>query len=77
MRMKFQYKAQKYHFAIADETEFEQELKDLGLADSGLEHNVVVFGVDGKKYPMRQEEDFDDSLEENLEKFLKQINKGM
>lgn len=50
-------------------------MKDLGLDDSGLEHNVVVFGVDGKKYPMKQE-DFDESLEENLSEFLKKIHKG-
>jgi hypothetical protein len=40
-----------------------------------LEHNVVVFGVDGKKYPMSQEE-FDGELDENLPSFLAMINKG-
>uniref|UniRef100_A0A915ETN3 Protein disulfide-isomerase n=1 Tax=Ditylenchus dipsaci TaxID=166011 RepID=A0A915ETN3_9BILA len=70
------FKDQKYHFAVADEQEFEQELNDLGLGDSGLEHNVVVFGVDGKKYPMNPDE-FDDGLEENLQAFLAMINKGM
>ncbi|KAI1717324.1 thioredoxin domain-containing protein [Ditylenchus destructor] len=70
------YKDQKFRFAIADEEEFAQELNDLGLGDSGLEHNVVVFGVDGKKYAMDPDE-FDSELEENLEAFLSKVNKGL
>jgi protein disulfide-isomerase A4 len=42
------YKDQKYRFAIADEEEFSKELAEVGLGDSGLEHNVLVFGFDGK-----------------------------
>ncbi|PIO53780.1 hypothetical protein TELCIR_24872, partial [Teladorsagia circumcincta] len=40
--------------------------------DSGLEHNAVVFGKDGKKYPMDPKE-FDGDLDENLEEFMKKI----
>lgn len=69
------YKEQKFTFAVADETEFERELRDLGLGDSGLEHNVVVFGADGRKYPMKQEE-FDGDFDENLEEFMQRITKG-
>jgi hypothetical protein len=47
----------------------------LGLATSGLEHNVVVFGADGKRYPMDPEK-YDEDLEENLVSFLNSINKG-
>uniref|UniRef100_A0A914Y5W4 Protein disulfide-isomerase n=1 Tax=Panagrolaimus superbus TaxID=310955 RepID=A0A914Y5W4_9BILA len=69
------YKDQKYRFAIADEEEFNKELTEVGLGDSGLEHNVLVFGFDGKKYPMDPEK-FDEELEENLEAFMKVISSG-
>uniref|UniRef100_A0AC35FXX6 Protein disulfide-isomerase n=1 Tax=Panagrolaimus sp. PS1159 TaxID=55785 RepID=A0AC35FXX6_9BILA len=69
------YKDQKYRFAIADEEEFSKELAEVGLGDSGLEHNVLVFGFDGKKYPMDPEK-FDEELEENLEAFMKVISSG-
>jgi len=36
---------------------------------------VIIFGVDGKKYPMDPAV-FDDDLEENLPAFMKQINAG-
>jgi hypothetical protein len=71
----FQYKEKKFHFAIADEEEFATELNSLGLGDSGLEQNVVVFGVDGKKYPMDPEK-YDEELSENLVAFLEDIGKG-
>lgn len=45
-------------------------MKETGLGDSGLEHNVIAFGFDGKKYPMRAEI-YDEELEENLEAFMK------
>lgn len=50
-------------------------LKFVLLGDSGLEQNVVVFGFDGKKYPMDPEE-FDGELDENLEGFMKKISSG-
>lgn len=48
----------------------------VGLGDSGLEHNVLVFGYDGKKYPMRPDE-FDGELAENLPAFMKKLSSGM
>lgn len=72
-----QYKDKGYNFAISDEEEFSDELAHLGLGSSGLEHNVVVFGVDGKKYPMLPEDGFEEELSENLELFLKAISKGL
>ncbi|KAF8358966.1 hypothetical protein PRIPAC_93961 [Pristionchus pacificus] len=69
------YAKDKYKFAVADEDEFAKELQELGLGDSGLEHNVVVFGADNKKYPMNPEE-FEDELDENLEAFMKKISSG-
>lgn len=47
----------------------------VGLGTSGLEQNVVVFGVDGKKYPMDPDK-YDEELEQNLEAFLADIGKG-
>lgn len=45
------------------------------MGDSGLEHNVIAYGVDGKRYPMRSEI-YDGELEENLEAFMKDLNSG-
>uniref|UniRef100_A0A8R1Y528 Protein disulfide-isomerase n=1 Tax=Onchocerca volvulus TaxID=6282 RepID=A0A8R1Y528_ONCVO len=70
-----QYRKDKYHFAISDENEFADELAAVGLGDSGLEHNVLVFGSDGKKYPMRPNE-FDGELTENLSAFMKKLSSG-
>ncbi|VDO61419.1 unnamed protein product [Haemonchus placei] len=69
------YQKDKYRFAVADEEEFQDELQNVGLGDSGLEHNVVVFGYDGKKYPMDPNE-FDGDFDENLEEFMKKISAG-
>lgn len=54
---------------------YEFYLFQVGLGDSGLEHNVLVFGYDGKKYPMRPDE-FDDELAENLSAFMKRLSSG-
>ncbi|KJH47791.1 protein disulfide-isomerase domain protein [Dictyocaulus viviparus] len=69
------YVDENYRFAISDEEEFADELGNVGLGDSGLEHNVVVFGYDGKMYPMDPNE-FDGELYENLEGFMKKISAG-
>uniref|UniRef100_A0A0N5AJ78 Protein disulfide-isomerase n=1 Tax=Syphacia muris TaxID=451379 RepID=A0A0N5AJ78_9BILA len=69
------YKNEKYRFAVADEEEFSKELAEVGLGDSGLEHNVIVFGYDGKKYPMDPDE-YDGDLDENLAAFMKKISSG-
>ncbi|CAD5221012.1 unnamed protein product [Bursaphelenchus xylophilus] len=69
------YIRQKFRFAVSHEEEFARELQEVGLGDSGLEHNVICFGFDGKKYPMRPEI-YDEELEENLEAFMKDISAG-
>ncbi|KAK6740994.1 hypothetical protein RB195_009069 [Necator americanus] len=69
------YQKDEYIFAVSDEEEFAEELESVGLADSGLEHNVIAFEYDSKKYPMDPNE-FDDELEENLEGFMKKISGG-
>ncbi|CAK5073066.1 unnamed protein product [Meloidogyne enterolobii] len=65
----------KFYFAVADEEEFAKELEAVGLGTSGLEQNVIIFGVDGKKYPMDPDK-YDEDLEENLIAFLKDFGKG-
>ncbi|EDO32930.1 predicted protein [Nematostella vectensis] len=58
-------------FAIANEEESEQELKDFGLAESGEEVNVGCFDKEGRKFRMDpDEEEFsEDSLREFVEEF--------
>ncbi|CAK5027058.1 unnamed protein product [Meloidogyne enterolobii] len=65
----------KFYFAVADEEEFAKELEAVGLGTSGLEQNVIIFGIDGKKYPMDPDK-YDEDLEENLIAFLKDFGKG-
>uniref|UniRef100_A0A3Q4ANH8 Protein disulfide-isomerase A4 n=1 Tax=Mola mola TaxID=94237 RepID=A0A3Q4ANH8_MOLML len=45
-----------YAFAIADEEDFADELKSLGLSESGEEVNVGILGEGGKKFAMEPEE---------------------
>jgi len=65
----------KYSFAVSDEEEFAQELIDAGVGESGLDVNVVVYGIDNKRYPMDPEtyEEFDET---NFREFLVKIEKG-
>uniref|UniRef100_A0AC35U9B3 Protein disulfide-isomerase n=1 Tax=Rhabditophanes sp. KR3021 TaxID=114890 RepID=A0AC35U9B3_9BILA len=70
-----EYKDSKYRFAVADEEEFGKELAEVGLGDSGLEQNVIIFGFDGKKYPMDPNV-YDGELDENLAQFMKDTNTG-
>lgn len=59
-------------FAIASEQDFENELKDFGLDDSGEEINVGCFDDKNRKYRMEPDEEFDeDSLREFVENFKK------
>ncbi|XP_038077413.1 protein disulfide-isomerase A4-like [Patiria miniata] len=48
-------------FAIAEEDEFNDQLKQLELDDSGEEINIGLF-TDGKKYKMEPDEDFDSDM---------------
>ena len=57
-------------FAIASEQDFEDQLKDFGLDDSGEEINVGCFDDKNRKYPMEPDEEFsEDSLREFVENF--------
>uniref|UniRef100_A0A914WED8 Protein disulfide-isomerase n=1 Tax=Plectus sambesii TaxID=2011161 RepID=A0A914WED8_9BILA len=66
---------EKFRFAISDEEEFAKELEEVGLGDSGLEHNVLVFGYDGKKYPMDPKQ-YDGDFDENFPEFMKKISEA-
>lgn len=45
-----------YTFAIADEEDFADELKSLGLSESGEDVNVGILADGGKKFAMEPEE---------------------
>ncbi|XP_068200117.1 protein disulfide-isomerase A4 [Antennarius striatus] len=61
-----------YVFAIADEEDFADELKGLGLGESGEEVNVGILADGGKKFAMEPEE-FDSDV---LRDFVKAFKKG-
>lgn len=57
-------------FAIANEADFEDKLKDLGLDDTGEEISVGCFDDKGRRYRMEPDEEFsEDSLREFIEEF--------
>lgn len=60
-----------YTFAIADEEDYSDELKSLGLSESGEEVNVGILGEEGKKYAMEPEEFDSDVLREFVQAFKK------
>jgi len=59
-------------FAISNEEEFEDELKTLGLEDSGAEVNVAIY-TDKQKFRMEPEEDFES---ETLGTFVEALRTG-
>ncbi|XP_029935147.1 protein disulfide-isomerase A4 [Myripristis murdjan] len=61
-----------YTFAIADEEDYSDELKSLGLSESGEEVNVAILGDGGKKFAMEPEE-FDSEV---LRDFVMAFKKG-
>ncbi|XP_068603841.1 protein disulfide-isomerase A4 [Brachionichthys hirsutus] len=61
-----------YVFAIADEEDFADELKSLGLSESGEEVNVGILADGGKRFAMEPEE-FDSEV---LRDFVKAFKKG-
>ncbi|KAG8009401.1 Polycystic kidney disease 1 like 1 [Nibea albiflora] len=61
-----------YTFAIADEEDYADELKSLGLSESGEEVNVGILADGGKKYAMEPDE-FDSEV---LRDFVKAFKKG-
>lgn len=56
-------------FAIADENTFENELKQLGLDDSGGDVAVGIWGEKNTKYKMEEDELDDDTLREFVDAF--------
>ncbi|XP_012688715.2 protein disulfide-isomerase A4 [Clupea harengus] len=60
-----------YTFAIADEEDYADELKSLGLSDSGEDVNAAILGDGGKKYPMEPEELDSDVLRDFVMAFKK------
>jgi protein disulfide-isomerase A4 len=57
-------------FAIANEEDFQDKLKDLGLDDSGEEISVGCFEEKGRRYRMEPDEEFsEDSFREFVEEF--------
>lgn len=61
-----------YTFAIADEEDYAEELKTLGLSESGEEVNVGILADGGKKFAMEPEE-FDSEV---LRDFVVAFKKG-
>lgn len=61
-----------YTFAIGDEEDYAEELKGLGLSDSGEEVNVGILADGGKRFAMDPEE-FDADV---LRDFVKAFKKG-
>jgi len=59
-------------FAISNEDEFEDELKSLGLEDSGADVNVACF-TDKQKFRMEPVDDFESS---DLAKFIEDLRTG-
>lgn len=60
-----------YTFAIADEEDYADELKSLGLSESGEEVNVGILGDGGKKFAMEPEELDSDVLRDFVVAFKK------
>lgn len=60
-----------YTFAIADEEDYGEELKSLGLSESGEEVNVGILASDGKKFAMEPEELDEDVLRDFVMAFKK------
>uniref|UniRef100_A0A672GGU9 Protein disulfide-isomerase A4 n=1 Tax=Salarias fasciatus TaxID=181472 RepID=A0A672GGU9_SALFA len=60
-----------YTFAIADEEDYADELKSLGLSESGEEVNAGIMAEGGKKYAMEPDEFDSDVLREFVMAFKK------
>nr|XP_054767100.1 protein disulfide-isomerase A4-like [Lytechinus pictus] len=60
-------------FAIADEDEFANEMKQLELDDSGEDINVGIFGADGLKYKLEPEDEFESEV---LRDFIRSWQNG-
>lgn len=76
-RQKFAKIAERYpamSFAIADEEENSDLLRDFGFDESSEEVNVGIVGFKDRKYPMEPMEEFES---DEVETFLKTFMKGI
>jgi len=60
-------------FAIANEDDFTDELKRVGLEDSPEEINVIAYDKEDKRYPMEPSEEFDGDV---LSEFVSEFKAG-
>lgn len=60
-------------FAVADDEENSDLMKQFGLDESGEDLNLGLYGADGKKYAMEPMDDFDS---DDIIDFLKKYKKG-
>ena len=60
-------------FAIASEEDFAQELKELGLDDSGEDINIGIWDADKKKYKLEPDDEFDSDV---LRDFIRKWQNG-
>lgn len=58
-------------FAVANEENFEDRLKELGLSESGEDVNVGIYDEQGRRYALVDEEFSEDTLEEFVQDFKK------
>ena len=58
-------------FAIANEDDFEADIKLLGLSETGEDVAVGIWAPGGIRYPMKEEDIDADSLKKFVEAFLK------
>ncbi|CDW55682.1 protein disulfide isomerase A4 [Trichuris trichiura] len=64
-----------YLFAVSNEQEFDNELKEVRLDDSGMDINVIAYGVDGRRFKMDPDE-YSEFDEEALQDFMAKLNTG-
>ena len=60
-------------FAVSDETEFADELESLGLADSGVDVNVALWGDKDKKFVMEPTDNLDS---DDIREFISLVQTG-
>ena len=58
-------------FAIANEDEFEADIKILGLSETGGDVAVGIWAPDSVRYPMKEEDIDEESLRQFVQDFLK------
>ena len=57
-------------FAVADEDEFGELMKEFGFDESGEDMNIGILGDKDRKFPMKEMDEFDsDDIREFLNKY--------